>query len=79
MGARLRVFLTREQDKTLLNLRKEDVPNKVKDRAEVVRLNAHGWYVEKIADHFGWTTSGAECAAGAPAPLKFRCVCPDLK
>lgn len=55
MGARLRVFLTREQDKALLNLRKEDVPNKVKDRAEVVRLNAHGWYVEKIADHFGWT------------------------
>ena len=33
MGARLRVFLTREQDQTLLNLRKEDVPQKVKDRA----------------------------------------------
>ncbi len=30
MGARLRVFLTREQDKTLLNLKTEDVPNKVK-------------------------------------------------
>ncbi|BAY82195.1 transposase [Calothrix parasitica NIES-267] len=56
MGARLRVFLTREQDKGLLNLRTEDIPNKVKDRAEVVRLNAHGWYVEKIAGHFGWTT-----------------------
>ncbi len=52
MGARLRVFLTREQDKTLLNLRTADVPQKVKDRAEVVRLNAHGWYVEKIAAHF---------------------------
>jgi transposase len=55
MGARLRVFLTREQDKTLLNLRTEDVPQKVKDRAEVIRLSAHGWYVEKIAVHFNWT------------------------
>ncbi len=48
MGARLRVFLTHEQDQTLQNLRKQDVPQKVKDRAEVIRLNAHGWYVEKI-------------------------------
>jgi transposase len=55
MGARLRMFLTREQDKTLLKLRTEDVPQKVKDRAEVIRLNAHGWYVEKIAAHFTWT------------------------
>ena len=55
MGARLRVFLTREQDKTLFNLRTADVPQKVKDRAEVIRLNAHGWYVEKIAAHFNWT------------------------
>jgi transposase len=54
MGARLRVFLTREQDEILQNLRKEDVPQKVKDRASVIRLNAHGWYVEKIADHFDW-------------------------
>jgi len=29
MGARLRVFLTREQDQTLLNLRTVDVPQKV--------------------------------------------------
>ena len=55
MGARLRVFLTHKQDKTLFNLRTVDVPQKVKDRAEVVRLNAHGWYVEKIAAHFNWT------------------------
>jgi hypothetical protein len=52
MGARLRVFLSQEQDKTLLKLRNTDVPQKVKDRAEVIRLNAHGWYVEKIAAHF---------------------------
>ncbi|MHC5720983.1 MAG: helix-turn-helix domain-containing protein, partial [Nostoc sp.] len=55
MAARIRVFLTREQDKTLLNLRTADVPQKVKDRVEVIRLNAHGWYVEKIAAHFNWT------------------------
>lgn len=55
MGARLRVFLTREQDRSLLKLRTADVPQKVKDRAEIIRLNAHGWYVEKIAVHFNWT------------------------
>lgn len=56
MGARLRVFLTSEQDQNLKNFRTADVPKKVKERAEVVRLNAHGWYVEKIAAHFNWTT-----------------------
>ena len=56
MGARLRVFLTQKQDKTLLELRATNVPQKVKDRAEVIRLNAHGWYVEKIAAHFNWTS-----------------------
>ena len=56
MGARLRVFLTQKQDKTLFNLRSAKVPQKVKDRAEVIRLNAHGWYVEKIAAHFNWAS-----------------------
>ncbi|MEH2380698.1 MAG: hypothetical protein V7K27_17750 [Nostoc sp.] len=51
MGARLRVFLTRKQDRTLLNLRTADVPQKVKERGEVIRLNTYGWYVEKIAAH----------------------------
>ncbi|MEO3705081.1 helix-turn-helix domain-containing protein [Trichormus azollae] len=54
MGARLRVFLTKEQDAELFNLRTVEVPQKVKDRAEVIRLNTAGWYVEKIADHFHW-------------------------
>ncbi len=36
MGARLRVFLTQQQDKTLFQLRTADVPQKVKDRAEVI-------------------------------------------
>ncbi|BAY72040.1 transposase [Trichormus variabilis NIES-23] len=39
MGARLRVFLTSKQDQNLLNLRKADVPQKVKDRAEIIRLS----------------------------------------
>ncbi|MBW4552073.1 MAG: helix-turn-helix domain-containing protein [Aphanocapsa sp. GSE-SYN-MK-11-07L] len=55
MGARLRVFLTAEEDRTLFELRTaRTVPQRVKDRAEVVRLNAKGWYVEKIAVHFDW-------------------------
>ena len=55
MGARLRIFLTQKQDKTLLELRRAAVPQKVKARAEVIRLNAHGPQVEKIAAHFNWT------------------------
>ncbi|MFN6498769.1 MAG: helix-turn-helix domain-containing protein [Nostoc sp. DedQUE01] len=55
MGSRLRVFLTPKQDKTLFDLRTADVPQKVKDGAEVIRLSAHGWYVEKIAAHINWT------------------------
>jgi transposase len=55
MGARLRVFLTSSQDKTLLALSNSDAPKKVKNRAEIIRLNARGWYVEKIAAHFNWT------------------------
>ena len=27
----------------------------MKDRAEIIRLNAHGWYVENIAAHFNLT------------------------
>ena len=52
MGTRLKVFLTREEDQILFKLRNADVPQKVKDRAEVIRLNAHGWYVEKIVVFF---------------------------
>lgn len=31
-------------------------PLKVKHRAEVIRLNAHSWYVEKIAAYLSWST-----------------------
>lgn len=55
MGARLRIFLSSEEDRTLFELRTaKTVPQRVKDRAAVIRLNAQGWYVEKIAVHFNW-------------------------
>lgn len=55
MGARLRVFLTPPQEQTLWELRSaRDVPQRVKDRAEAVRLSHQGWYVERIATHLHW-------------------------
>lgn len=55
MGARLRIFLTPEEDRTLWELRTATtVPQRVKDRAEALRLNAQGWYVEKIAHYLKW-------------------------
>lgn len=54
MGARLRVFLTAEQDRTLFELRTATtVPQRVKDRAQVLRLSFQGWYL-KIAIHLNW-------------------------
>lgn len=56
MGARLRVFLSAAEDRTLFELRgATTVPQRVKDRAEVIRLSHQGLYVEKIAAFFGWT------------------------
>ena len=55
MGARLRAHLRQEEDRTLFELRKATtVPQRVKDRAEVIRLSHQGWYVEKIAAFFNW-------------------------
>lgn len=55
MGMRLRVFLTSEEERTLRELRRAStVPQRVKDRAEVVRMNARGDYVETIAAYFDW-------------------------
>lgn len=55
MGARLRIFLKAEEDRTLFEMRKAStVPQRVKDRAEALRLNAQGWYVEKIANYLNW-------------------------
>ena len=55
MGARLRAYLEPEEDRTLFELRTaKTIPQRVKDRAEVVRLSQRGWYVEQIADFFNW-------------------------
>lgn len=55
MGARLRVFLTGVEDRTLFELRTATtVPQRVKDRAEVIRMSHQGLYVEQIAQFFGW-------------------------
>jgi transposase len=52
---RLRIFLSPQEDITLFELRKATtVPQRVKDRAEVLRLNARGQYVEDIAAYMGW-------------------------
>jgi transposase len=56
MGARIRIFLTPEENRTLFELRTAtSVPQRVKDRAEALRLSANGWYVEKIAAYLNWT------------------------
>lgn len=55
MGMRLRVFLAPEEDRTLRELRRATtVPQRVKDRADVVRMSARGDYVETIAAYFDW-------------------------
>jgi transposase len=55
MAYHLRIFLTDEQNRILRELRTNtQLPQRVRDRAEVVRLNAHGWTVEKIAIYFDW-------------------------
>jgi transposase len=55
MGARLRVYLTAEENRTLLELRKlTALPQRVRDRVEVVRLSHQGAYVENIAEFLDW-------------------------
>jgi len=60
VGARLRIFLTLEENRTLFERtlfelrRAQTVSQRVKDRAQVIRLNHQGWYVEKIATYFKW-------------------------
>ena len=49
MGARLRIILNGEENRTLHELRlATTVPQRVKDRAEVIRMSDQGLYVEKI-------------------------------
>jgi transposase len=53
MPAPLRVTLSEESDRTLQELRVAiKVPQHIKDRAHMVRLNAQGWNVPAIAEIF---------------------------
>ena len=53
MPAPLRVILTSEEDRTLAELREaQSVPQRTRDRAHMLRLNAEGWNVPMIAEVF---------------------------
>jgi transposase len=55
MPAPLHIQLTPEEERTLSELRTAStVPYRTRDRAHVLRLNANGWTVEKIAECFNW-------------------------
>jgi transposase len=55
MGVRLRVFLNAEEERTLYELRTATtVSQRVRDRAEVIRMSHQGLYVEAIAHFFKW-------------------------
>jgi transposase len=58
MGYRLKIFLTEEEKLTLEELRKaKDVPQRTKDRAQVLLLNARGLKNEEIAKGLNWAIS----------------------
>jgi transposase len=53
MPAPIQVILTAEEDRTLSELRvATTVPQRTRDRAHMVRLNAQGWTVPAIAEIF---------------------------
>ncbi|ABW32485.1 transposase, putative (plasmid) [Acaryochloris marina MBIC11017] len=53
MGAGLRTLLNSSEEQTLFELRTATtVPQRVKDRAAMIRLSHQGMYVEKIAALF---------------------------
>ncbi|NMF61252.1 helix-turn-helix domain-containing protein [Pseudanabaena yagii] len=55
MPAALKVKLSLEEDKRLLEIsQKEATGKRVKHRAEAIRLSSHGWKVAQIAAYFEW-------------------------
>jgi transposase len=55
MPAPLQISLNAEEDRTLRELSYANgVPERVKQRASALRLNASGWKVEQIAGHLDW-------------------------
>lgn len=60
MPASLKVHLSEEEDNQLLQLKqKAAIPQRVRDRAEIVRLNSHGWSVAKIAEYMNQLCSSS--------------------
>ncbi|WP_206757974.1 helix-turn-helix domain-containing protein [Cylindrospermum sp. FACHB-282] len=58
MGCRLRIVLTEEEKQTLEELRRaKDVPQRTRDRAQVLLLNARGLKNEQIAQGLNWAIS----------------------
>lgn len=50
MPAPLRIILTPEEDRTFSELRvAQSLPQRIRDRAHMLRLNAQGWNVPAIA------------------------------
>ncbi|WP_341530923.1 helix-turn-helix domain-containing protein [Nostoc sp. UHCC 0302] len=55
MGCRLRIFLNREEHRTLLELQTSSkVPKRTKDRATALLLNSQGKKNEQIAQDLNW-------------------------
>ena len=53
MPAPLRIHLTPEEERTLTDLRvAQNLPQRTRDRAHMLRLNAQGWNVPAIAEMF---------------------------
>ena len=53
MPAPLRIILTPEEDLTLTELRlAQTVPQRTRDRAHILRLNAKGWNIPEISEMF---------------------------
>lgn len=53
MPAPIQITLNSEEDRTLTELRvAQTVPQRTRDRAHILRLNAQGWRVSAIADIF---------------------------
>ncbi|MEH1889671.1 MAG: helix-turn-helix domain-containing protein [Nostoc sp.] len=55
MPSPLRIILTFEEDRTLLELScAGKVPCRTRQRAIALRLNAHGWNVPQIVEYLDW-------------------------
>ena len=70
MPAPLRIILTPEEERTLSELRlAEHLPQRTRDRAHMLRLNAQGWNVPAIAEIF---EPSSYCQSYPPAVGRTR-------